>query len=82
MRTQSPDTSPAFEEVWLDRMRRLPGWRRLQLASQLSTSARALSMAGVRARHREASEDELRRRFAELHLGKELADKFFARRTA
>lgn len=82
MRTQSADTSPAFEKVLIARMRNVPGWRRLQLASQLSTSARLLCWAGLRARHPEATEDALRRMFAEVHLGKELADKFFARRSA
>lgn len=80
MRTQSADTSPIFEKVWIDRMRKLPGWRRLQLASRLSTSARRLCRAGLRARHPEATADELRRMFAEVHLGKELADNFFARK--
>ena len=82
MRTLSSDTSPAFEKVWIERMRRTPGWRRLQLASELSTTARQLCWAGLRERHPEASEEELRRMFAEVHLGKDLADKFFARRAS
>jgi hypothetical protein len=82
MRTMSPDTSPVFEKVWIERMRQMPGWRRLQLASRLSASARALCRAGLRERHPEATEDELRRMFAEVHLGKELADKFFASKRA
>jgi len=82
MRTQSADTSPAFEKVWIERMRQMPGWRRLQLASRLSTAARALCRAGLRARNPDATEEELRRMFAEVHLGKDLAKKFFARKRA
>jgi hypothetical protein len=78
MRTQSADTSPAFEKVWIERMRQMPGWRRLQLASQLSASARKLCWAGLKSRHPDATEDELRRMFAEVHWGKELAGKYFA----
>jgi hypothetical protein len=79
---ETSDTDPAFERVWIERMRQMPGWRRLQLASRLSASARKLCRAGLRARHPNATAEELRRMFAEVHLGKELADKFFAHRRA
>ena len=73
MRTQSPDTSPEAERVLIELLRKAPPWRRLQLADQMSRTARDLAMAGLRMRFPTASEAELRRRFADIHLGPELA---------
>jgi hypothetical protein len=77
MRTQSPDTSPEAERVLLALLRRTPAWRRLQLADRMSATARQLCLAGLRARHPNASQAELDRRFADLHLGPELAAKAY-----
>jgi hypothetical protein len=77
MRTQSPDTSPDAERIWIDLLRKTPPWRRLQLADQMSASVRQLSQAGIRSRYPGAGETELRRRFAEIHLGTELAAKVY-----
>ena len=77
MRTQSPETSPEAERVLIELLRRAPAWRRLELASRMSGTARALSLAGLRARHPQASAEELRRRFADLQLGPELAAKVY-----
>jgi len=77
MRTQSPDTSPEAERVLIELLRKAPAWRRLQLTDRMSNTARALSLAGLRTRHPKASEAELRRRFADLHLGPRLAEKVF-----
>ncbi len=77
MRTQSPDTSPESERVLTELLRRTPAWRRLQLADHMSATVRQLCLAGLRSRHPNASEAELRRRFADLHLGPELAAKAY-----
>ena len=77
MRTQSPDTSPDAGRVLIELLRRAPVWRRLQLADRLSSTVRTLSMAGIRVRHPGASEVVLRRRFADIHLGPELAEKVY-----
>ena len=77
VRTQSPDTSPEAERVWIELLRRTPPWRRLQLADQMSRAVRELSMSGLRLRHPQASEAELRRRFADLHLGSKLARRVY-----
>jgi len=77
MKTQSPDTSPEAEQVLIELLRRAPAWRRLQLTDQMSATVRNLSMAGVRSRHPLASEAEVRRRFADLHLGPELAARVY-----
>ncbi len=80
MRTQSRDTSPEAERVWIELLRRAPAWRRLQLADHMSSTVRALSLAGLRQRHPRASERELRRLFADIHLGPELAEKVYGPR--
>jgi hypothetical protein len=77
MRTQSPDTSPEAERVLIELLRRAPAWRRLQLADRMSATVRELCLAGLRSRHPKASEAEMRRRFADIHLGPDLAAKVF-----
>ena len=77
MKTQSRDTSPETERVLIELLRRTPSWRRLQLADRMSATVRDLCMAGVRSRHPRASEAEVRRRFADIHLGPELAAKVY-----
>lgn len=77
MRTQSPDTSPEAERVLIELLRAAPAWRRLQLADQLSRTVRNLSWAGLRSRYPNASAAELRRRFADICLGEELATKAY-----
>jgi hypothetical protein len=77
MKTQSPDTSPEAEKALMELLRRTPAWRRLQLADRMSATVRELCLAGLRARHPNASEAELHRRFADLHLGPELAAKAY-----
>jgi len=74
---QSNDTTPDSEKVLVELLRNTPLWRRMQLADQMSAAAREMSMAGVRLRYPHASEKELRRRFADLHLGPELAQQVY-----
>jgi hypothetical protein len=82
MRTQSPDANPEAERVLIELLRQAPAWRKLQLADRMSSTVRGLSLAGLRARHPRASEAELRRRFADLYLGSELAAKVYGPRPA
>jgi hypothetical protein len=76
-RTQSPDTSPEAERVLIELIRRTPTWRRLQLADHMSASVRQFCRAGLRSRHPKASEVDLRRHFADIQLGPELALKIY-----
>ena len=77
MRTQSPDTSPEAEQALIALLRRAPAWRRLQLTDRMSATVRELCLMGLRTRHPQASEAEVRRRFADIHLGPDLAAKVF-----
>ena len=82
MRTQSRDTSPEGERVLIELLRQAPTWRRLQLADRMSRMVRDLSLAGLRARYPRATDAELRRRFADIHLGPQLAAKVYGPRPA
>ena len=77
MRTQSPDNSPAAEQVLIELLRRAPAWRKLQLADRMSATVRELCLAGLRSRHPNATQAETRRRFADIQLGPDLAAKVF-----
>lgn len=77
MRVRSSDTSLAAEAVMIGLPRKAPAWRRLQLAGQMSLTARRLALSGVRQRYPGANEEEIKRRFAALHLGDGLAEKVF-----
>jgi len=72
-----PDTTAEAEAVLIEMIRESPEWRRLQLAGQMSQTAREMSKAGLRTRFPDAAENELIRRFADLQLGETLARKVY-----
>ena len=63
MKPLSPDTSPEAQRMHFQLMRRLPGWKRLALAFELTQATRELVLADIRHRFAEASDEEIRRRF-------------------
>ncbi len=71
------DTRPEAEAVLIKLMRQTPPWRKLQMVVQLNHTMHTLQMSGLRQRHPQASEKELRRRMADLLLGPELALKVY-----
>lgn len=75
--TGMTDTDADAHRILIDLMRRSAGWRKLQLADQLHQSLRMLALAGLRARHPGASQEELRRRLADVLLGAELAERVY-----
>jgi hypothetical protein len=83
MRTQSPDTSPAIEQIQIELLRKTSPARRLELALSLSQSALELAREGIRKANPNASEEEVGLIFVEVTYGKELADRvrnYLARR--
>jgi hypothetical protein len=76
MKTQSPDTSAEAERVLMDIARRMPAWRKIQLAEQWGATLRNAIKADIRARLPQASEDELHRAFVERWLEPDLARAF------
>jgi hypothetical protein len=76
-REMNQDTAPEVEEMLFAYWRDAPAWEKWQRMVELNRSARFLALAGLRRRHPQASEDELRRRLAELLLGPELAERAY-----
>ncbi len=67
----SLDTSPKAQEVHFEMMRRLPGWKRLALAFELTDATRQLVLADIRHHFPDASDREVRRRFIARVLPRE-----------
>jgi len=57
--------------------RRMPLGRRLGLVFDMCDTGRQLAMAGLRMRHPDASEEELKRLWAKQHLGPELFEQVY-----
>ena len=70
--TQARDTDREVEEILFAAYRVMPPWEKIRRVSELSRACSMLALAGLRERHPHASEAELRRRLAEMHLGSEL----------
>ena len=66
-----------MEALHLRLLRESPPWRKMEMLAGLNASARMLALAGLRQRYPNASDDELRRRLADLLLGPDLAHKVY-----
>ena len=71
------DTPPVVEKLQIELIRQIPPWKRLYLAGQMIQTVRLLNLSGLRRRYPGASEDELKRRLADLWLGPELAARVY-----
>jgi hypothetical protein len=71
MKPLSPDTTPEAQQMHFALMRRLPGWKRLALAFELTQATRQLVLADIRHRFAAASDEEIRRRFIARVLPRE-----------
>ncbi|MBE0410987.1 MAG: hypothetical protein IBX69_14805 [Anaerolineales bacterium] len=71
------DTHANMEALQMRLLRGAPPWRKMELLVSLVNSSRSLAMAGMRERYPNASEAELRRQFAELMLGTDLAQQIY-----
>lgn len=77
MRTQAEDTSPEAERVLIDLYRKANPARKMALVLEANRTAQILALAGLRERHPGETPALLRRRLADLLLGKELAAKAY-----
>ena len=77
MTTLSPDTSPEIERIQIERLRRMPPWRKLELVGDMNQAVRTLALAGLRQRHPHDTPEQRRRRLADLMLGPELASRVY-----
>jgi hypothetical protein len=73
----SSDTHPKMEALQIQLWRQASPTRKMQMLAQLNASVRLLAMVGLRSRYPQAGEAELRRRLADLLLGKNLAHKVY-----
>lgn len=71
MKPLSPDTTNEAQRVHFELMRKLPDWKRLTLALELTHATRQLVLADIRHRFAEAGEEEIRRRFIARVLPRE-----------
>jgi hypothetical protein len=63
MKPLSSDTTLAAQQMHFELMRRLPAWRRLELAFELTQATRDLTLSDIRHRFPGATEEQVRRRF-------------------
>ncbi|HEV7241546.1 MAG TPA: hypothetical protein VGQ36_20105 [Thermoanaerobaculia bacterium] len=67
------DTSAAAAQLHAESYRQLGLAGRLRIALELSDLTHAMAIAGIRRRHPECSEEDARRKLAELLYGSETA---------
>ena len=67
-----------MEALQIELWRQASPTRKMKMLAQLNASARTLALMGLRSRHPNANDAELRRRLADILLGKELARKVYA----
>jgi hypothetical protein len=77
MSVLSSDTHPKMEALQIELWRRASPTRKMHMLAQLNASAHTLALAGLRSRHPQANEAELRRRLASLLLGEDVARKVY-----
>jgi len=63
MKPLSLDTSDKIQQVHFQMMSRLPGWRRLALAFELTEATRQLVLSDIIHHFPDATDDEVRKRF-------------------
>ena len=74
---QISDTTPDAEAVLIHLLRKAPSWRKFQMVGELNATVKFLAIEGIRQRHPNASEKEVRRRLADILLGEELATQVY-----
>jgi hypothetical protein len=71
------DTSPEADARYHELLRRMAPERRLEAAMRLSQAVRELALAGIRQRHPEAGQQELRVRLTVRLYGRACARRLF-----
>ena len=74
------DTSQVALDAQYAILRRIPVWRRLQLAGQLTVLAQNMARAGLRRRNPHCTEEQIEVLYFEMVLGAELAAKVLEHR--
>jgi hypothetical protein len=71
------DTLPAADARYHELLRAMPPWRRLEAAMGLSQTVREMALAGIRMRHPQADEQELRVRLTVRLYGRAAGVRLF-----
>jgi hypothetical protein len=71
------DTAPEAEAVLIDLLRRKSAAEKFAMVNQLNESLRVMMLSGLHQRYPNASELEIKQRFAQLLLGEELGQEFW-----
>jgi hypothetical protein len=58
-------------------LREMPSWRKMGMVGQMNLAVKQLAIAGLKQRHPDDPPELIRRRLADLMLGKELAEKVY-----
>lgn len=74
---QSPDTSEAVDRLVFERYRQMQPREKVRMVMELNRTVEAMALAGLRMRHPDASERELRLRLAARRYGRELVIQAF-----
>lgn len=76
-RTQSADVTPEIEAIVVDGWRRMSPAEKVRQVRELTRTTRRFALAGLRDRHPNASDEELRRRLAAFWLDREMMVRVF-----
>jgi hypothetical protein len=75
---QAPnDTSKESEQAYLKLLREAPPWRKAAMVNSLTRACQELAVAGIRLRHPNAPEREIRMRLAALWIDREVMIRVF-----
>lgn len=70
-RTGLSDTTPEAERVLIELARAMPDGKKIDQVFQMIETVRMFGMSGLRSRHPDASEDELKKRMAAIVFDRE-----------
>ena len=71
MNPRLTDTRPEAEKIQIEILRSMPAYRKFALVDSMWQTTRELAQAGLRKRHPQATEEEIRYRWAALVLDRE-----------
>jgi hypothetical protein len=79
MKRRSPiqDTDAEAHRIVIELARKTPIWKKFAQVAATTETCRAFARAGIRRRHPDATEDEIKYRLAALMLGREIVKKVY-----
>jgi hypothetical protein len=71
------DTDPEVERILIEMARATPAWKKFAQVAETTETCRVFAIAGIRSRHPDATDEEIKCRLAAIILGPELAKKVY-----